>query len=189
MRYSPDYKAAARAKLVETAAALAKEKGFGTTGVDALMAAAGLTSGAFYSHFKTKPDLLRAIIEHELGRTGQLFAGRDAGALRQMLQLYLSEQHVNHPALGCPLPSLTAEVGRADEATRQVFEQRLVQVKEQIEDHLPGTESAWPMLAQAVGAVMLARAMASDEVRRELLDAVRKNLDPLPSVTGQETTR
>lgn len=181
MRYPPDYKATARAKLLETAAALAKEKGFGTTGVDALMAAAGMTSGAFYSHFKSKPELLKAIIEHEVTRTAALFDGKDNTALRKAFRFYLSEQHVAHPESGCPLPSLTPEVARADAATRELFEQQLVQAKDQLQAQLPDGGHAWAVLAQAVGAVMLARAMASPDERKTLLEDVRQSVDALLS--------
>jgi TetR/AcrR family transcriptional regulator, transcriptional repressor for nem operon len=179
MRYPPDYKANARARLLETAAALAKEKGFGTTGVDALMAAAGMTSGAFYSHFKSKPELLKAIIEHELAHTTALFTGKDTAALRKAFRSYLSEQHVAHPESGCPLPALTPEVARADAATREVFEQQLVQAKDQLQAQLSDDGHAWAVIAQVVGAVMLARAMASPEARKALLQDVRQSVDAL----------
>ena len=39
MRYSPEHKENTRARLLEVGGALAKKDGFGTTGVDSLMAA------------------------------------------------------------------------------------------------------------------------------------------------------
>lgn len=184
MRYPPDYKANARTKLLETAGALAKEKGFGTTGVDALMAASGMTSGAFYSHFKSKPELLKAIIEHEIARTTALFDGKDNAALRKAFRSYLSEQHVAHPESGCPLPALTPEVARADAATREVFERHLVQAKDRLQTQLSGDGHAWAVIAQVVGAVMLARAMVTPQARKALLEDVRTSVDALLAAPG-----
>ena len=61
MRYPATHKQDTRARLLKTTGALAKRQGFAGTGVDGLMAAAGLTSGAFYSHFRSKGELLDAI--------------------------------------------------------------------------------------------------------------------------------
>lgn len=177
MRYAPDHKATARAKLIATAGALSKQKGFGTTGVDALMAAAGMTSGAFYSHFKSKPELLRAIVEHELTRTEGIFSGANPKALRRALDFYLSETHVDHPDKGCMLPSLSAEVARADDETKAAFEGHLLTLKEGLQSKVKEGEDAWALIAQAVGAVMLARAMESAETRTTLLAASRKQID------------
>lgn len=175
MRYSPDHKASARAKLLDTAGALAKEKGFGTTGVDALMAAAGVTSGAFYSHFKSKPDLLKAIVENELGRTQALFAHQTRESLQRAMAAYLSETHVETPAKGCMLPTLSAEVARADEETKALFETHLKALESTLTDALP-TETAWAAISQAVGAVLIARALPKGDLRKTVLKASRNEI-------------
>lgn len=177
MRYSPDHKASARAKLVATAGALSKQKGFGTTGVDALMAAAGMTSGAFYSHFKSKPELLRAIVDHELTRTQGIFDGADPRSMRKALDFYLSEAHVDHPEKGCMLPSLSAEVARSDNETKAAFESHMLKLREAFQSQLREGEDAWALVAQAVGGVMLARAMETAETRAALLAASRAQID------------
>jgi len=47
MRYPTTHKEETRKKLLANARAIAKKGGFGTTGVDELMASIGLTGGAF----------------------------------------------------------------------------------------------------------------------------------------------
>ena len=49
MRYQPDQKARARDALLNAGAREMKTRGFNGVGVDGLAAAAGMTSGAFYS--------------------------------------------------------------------------------------------------------------------------------------------
>lgn len=47
-----------RLRVVETASALFRERGYDGVGVAELMSAAGLTHGGFYKHFGSKADLL-----------------------------------------------------------------------------------------------------------------------------------
>lgn len=66
MRYQSGYKAEKRKQLLEISGQLAKKNGFAATGIDSFMKAAGVTSGAFYSHFSSKHDLFKALVENEL---------------------------------------------------------------------------------------------------------------------------
>jgi len=177
MRYSPEHKATARAKLLETTGALVKEKGFGITGVDKLAAAAGVTSGAFYSHFGSKPELLKAIIENEMGRTLGLFADTTTESLQKALRFYVSDKHVDNPAMGCPLPALAVEVARADDDTKQTFEDLILQLKDQLQSPLANRDDAWAVIAQAVGTVVIARAMTEGTARKSLLKASRAAIE------------
>lgn len=179
MRYKPEYKAEARARLLTSAASLAKRNGFGTTGVDAFMAAAGLTSGAFYSHFKSKGELLQAIVDHELQRTKTLFAGLDRAALRRMLRAYLSDAHVEHPESGCPLPALSAEVARAEAPVQDCYGQWVAELVTALSTHTGDEAVAWAVLAQVVGAVMMARALPPGPARTALLRSVRTQVESL----------
>ncbi len=109
-----------------------------------------------------------------------MFAGDAAtvsdAELAQLVSRYLSLGHVEHPEAGCCLPTLTAEVARADEAVRETFEQALQGMQARIAALLGDQDRAWSVLAQAVGAVMLAQAMSSKKARRALLDGVRKQI-------------
>lgn len=175
MRYSASHKAEIRQKLISAAGALCKEQGFGVTGVDALMATVGLSGGAFYGHFKTKGDLLEAIIDNELTRTRERFINAtepgskpDASAL---VRGYLSRAHLDHPSAGCALPSLSNEVARADDKVKQTFETQLLDIHGLLSDSLADPQRAWSILAMVVGAISLARAMQSSEQQQQLLDA------------------
>ncbi|MBU5718428.1 TetR/AcrR family transcriptional regulator [Pseudomonas aeruginosa] len=73
MRYKPEQKQATRALLLSKAAPLVKRQGFASTGLDTLMKAAGLTTGAFYSQFSSKAELLEAILQRELSAQHDAF--------------------------------------------------------------------------------------------------------------------
>ena len=56
MRYPSDHKARARRTLLEAGTRSLKSSGFNGIGVDGLAAAAGVTSGTFYSNFPQRSD-------------------------------------------------------------------------------------------------------------------------------------
>ena len=73
MRYKSGYKQEKRKELLKISGQLAKKDGFAATGVDGFMKAAGVTSGAFYSHFSSKQDLFKALVENELKNSIQMW--------------------------------------------------------------------------------------------------------------------
>jgi AcrR family transcriptional regulator len=176
MRYPKDHKEQVRQQLLSESGSHAKKHGFAATGVDALAGAAGLTTGSLYKHFDNKSALFSALIEAEIDRTVRRFADRKPGdnaAMLKELASYLSMQHVRSPETGCPLPSLTADVARSNEEVRGSFEAGLLQFKSVLEEHTGSSAAAWTLIAQNVGAVMIARAMRHDSAKREIITAVR----------------
>ena len=165
------------------AGALAKRQGYAATGVDTIAAGAGLTAGAVYAHFGSKTGMLEALIERELAASLALF-GREGPLsdeeLAKRVAGYLSIGHVEHPEAGCCLPTLTAEIARADEAVREHFEQAVQQMQARLAVLLGDEDRAWSVLSQAVGAVMLARAMSSRKARKTLLDGVKRQILQAP---------
>jgi AcrR family transcriptional regulator len=187
MRYPTEYKEQARVKLIEAGGRHAKEHGFTSSGMADLAAAAGVTTGSLYKHFSGKSDLFAAMITAELKRTADLYAAidpDDAAQVSQSLAGYLSLSHVQQPGAGCPLPSLTAEIGRADDDVKAAFEQGVRTIHANVEALTGDAVAAWAVIAQNVGAVMLARAMQSKSLQRELLMAVRHTGERLFSGDG-----
>ncbi len=90
-----------------------KRQGFASTGLDTLMKAAGLTTGAFYSQFSSKAELLEAILQRRLSAQHDAFPLDSLEQLAGATRLYLSRGHAQHADMGCPIPALAAEVGRA----------------------------------------------------------------------------
>jgi AcrR family transcriptional regulator len=175
MRYTTDYKEQARAKLLDSSGRHAKEHGFISSGMADLAAAAGVTTGSLYKHFSGKSDLFVTIISAELQRTADMYgavAAADPAQVSRALAGYLSLSHVQHPAVGCPLPSLTPEIARADDAVKAAFEEGLQKIHENVSALTHDSDTAWAVMAQNVGAVMLARAMHSEALQKELLNAV-----------------
>lgn len=64
----------ARARLLDAALVLIRQRGLSATSVDDLCAAAGVTKGAFFHHFPSKEALAVAAAQHWSETTGALFA-------------------------------------------------------------------------------------------------------------------
>jgi AcrR family transcriptional regulator len=184
MRYTNEYKNHARAKLVEAGGQHAKRHGFTGSGMADLAAAAGVTTGSLYKHFSGKSDLFVALITAELKRTADFYGtvdAADASQVSRVLRAYLSLSHVNKPDTGCPLPSLTPEICRADDAAKLAFEEGVLAIHANVSAITADPETAWALIAQNVGAVMLARAMRSEAIQKDLLCAARNAGDVLLS--------
>lgn len=177
MRYSQEQKAKNRERILDAAGALIKERGFAATGVDALMAASGLTAGAFYSNFRSKADFLGALVAREMAGSVSRFKPESVADMKARFASYLSRAHVEDSAQGCLLPTLSAEVARSDEGARKAFEQYLLEAHAGVAVQTKNDALAWSLLAQAVGGVMLARAVQSPDTRRSILKSLRARID------------
>lgn len=176
MRYPRDHKDQARRRLIDHGGGHAKRHGFAASGMVAMAASAGVTTGSLYKHFDGKSELFAAVMRAELQRTVERFDGiapDDRAAMVRALAAYLSLQHVDHPEKGCPLPALTAEVARADESVREAFQSGVLALHATVERLAGSSDRAWALIAQSVGAVLIARAMLAEQPRREVLAATR----------------
>lgn len=182
MRYPKEHKEQARRQLLVSSGSHVKKHGFAASGVDALAASAGVTVGSLYKHFDSKDALFAEVIRAELERTVAMFASLDEAGLEALLMrlsAYTSLQHVNAPEAGCPLPSLAAEVARSSDEVRATFESGLLGLQQSMAQLIGSPDLAWTLIAQNVGAVMLARAMHTETQQRNLLRAVRNTSSAL----------
>jgi TetR/AcrR family transcriptional repressor of nem operon len=179
MRYSSTHKQETREKLMASSRAIAKQGGFASTSVDALMSSIGLTGGAFYNHFSSKQALFEALIAEEMENSSEMLAG-DASAesdhVAKCLRSYLSTFHAMHPEDGCVLPTLGAEISRATPEVREQVEQAVKRTQKNWSNRIGDSDAAWALIAQCVGALVLARTVESERTRKEILAASRRFL-------------
>ena len=123
MRYGKEHKQATRRRIIETACCWFKRDGIDGSGIAALMADAGLTNGAFYAHFASKEDLVATAVADQLREQRASFGDRVPGraAVDQYVREYLSVQHRDNPADGCPSAALLDEIGRCTDATKRAY--------------------------------------------------------------------
>ncbi|WP_165796300.1 TetR/AcrR family transcriptional regulator [Mycobacterium ahvazicum] len=182
MRYPPDQKARARDALVRAGTRSLKTSGFNGIGVDGLAAAAGVTSGAFYSNFPNKTAILEAVIEAGLGEpfvtdTGAMTPDEARAKMIAFLREYMNTDHSNDVAGGCVMPALSADVSRAEPPVKKAYERKMAALIDRIAELLDGEESdrrrrAWSIVALMVGSVLISRGMPEQsENRSAVLDS------------------
>lgn len=172
MRYSAGHKQETRERLLQSSAGQAKNEGFSTVGVDALMKAIGLSGGAFYSHFASKDELFCSIVERELKQSLERLGGHgqhDQEKLQRCLQQYLSMAHLQQPAAGCAIPALGAEISRGSVEVRQQSESLICRLHQAWAQTLGSESLAWSILAQCVGALVVARMLVSPDIQQQIL--------------------
>ena len=122
LRYPSEHNGAARERILEAATRLFREHGVAAVGLAKIMAAAELTVGTFYTHFKSKEALLReALVRTLQDRHEALEQAIREGNLEMAVRAYLSPEHRDAPETGCPVAALASEVGRHPRATRHTF--------------------------------------------------------------------
>src|SRR6058998_3135188 len=132
MRYDKGHKQATRQRILEAAGRRFKQDGIDGAGIAAVMSDAGLTNGAFYAHFASKEDLVANVLADQLRTQRHDLQAPDRQGLEAFIRSYLSPQHRDECADGCPSAALLDEIGRRPAATRQVFTGELMSVIDDI---------------------------------------------------------
>ena len=182
MRYRSDQKARAREALLRAGEGSLKASGFTGIGVDGLAAAAGVTSGAFYSNFPNKEAMLEAVIDAALGEpflsdTNSAPRAEALARLKSFVQDYLSADHSLNPADGCVMPALSADVSRAQPHVKEAYQRKMTALVDRIADLLEGEDSdrqrrAWSIVALMVGGILISRGIPEDsKVRTAPVDS------------------
>jgi len=175
MRYPPAETAAKHQKILDAAARLFRERGFGVS-VSEIMKATGLTHGPFYNHFASKEALIAECFAHaaeqklmEQAEASLTPEGRAAWA-----DAYLSAEHRDQPGDGCLLAALAGDAAR-EPAVRPELTAYLKETLNRGKAVAPRDE-VLRRAAMMVGAVILARAVDDAELSAELLSAAGKGI-------------
>src|SRR5918999_2497501 len=177
MRYSKDQKQATRQRILEAGGRRFKQDGIDGAGVAAVMSDAGLTNGAFYAHFASKEDLVANVLADQLRAQRQSFDAHapDRAGLEALIRSYLSPQHRDQCADGCPSAALLDEIARRPAATRRVFTDELMGVIDDIASRLDppdaeaGRTDALTLFGLMLGTLQLARALTDRDLSDRLL--------------------
>jgi TetR/AcrR family transcriptional regulator, transcriptional repressor for nem operon len=177
MRYGNDHKQATRRRIIDAAGRRFKQDGIDGAGVATVMSDAGLTNGAFYHHFTSKEDLVANVLADQLRAQRQSFQGQsgDRSGLEAIIRSYLSPQHRDEHADGCPSAALLDEIDRRPAATRQVFTDELLGIADDIAARLDPSDpeaartDALAIFGMMIGTLQLARALTDRALSDQLL--------------------
>jgi len=182
MKVSREQAAENRARVLEVAGRLFREKGFDGIAVADIMQGAGLTHGGFYHQFASKNDLAAQACAQVLGEAAARWKklGETDDPLGTLVGSYLSARHRDGPGKGCAIPSLAAEAVRQPTPVRAAFTKGLRDFLDILATFVPGRsaaarrEKALATMSGMVGAMVLARAVNDADLSKEILVAGAK---------------
>lgn len=144
-----------------------------------------LTHGGFYRHFDNKEELfIEAFAEsiEELSRKvlSALEGVPPGGELKAIINRYLSIEHSDDVAGGCPVAALAAEVARRPPKTRAALLQILKNHISKVAKFIPAVaeeervRKARILLSGMAGTLSMARVIVDEDQRRQFLGDAKK---------------
>lgn len=187
MRYTAEETAEKHRRLVEAAATMMRKDGLDGVSISEVMKAAGMTHGAFYSHFKTKEDMaveaLAWVSDKTDGATTETLATAKE-PLAALLQSYLSAEHRDNPAKGCTVATMSVEASRKDFG-RTVLTAHVKRWMQKLADGIKWKKNnanrnqAILTVSAMVGGLILARTVDDEAFSDEILSVLREELAKL----------
>lgn len=179
VRYSSDHNEAIRKRIVQVASFRFRKDGISAVGLAPLMKEAGLTHGTFYTHFKSKDDLVAATIaelnQERLQKIGETLAQADG--IETFLRSFLSEGHRDAFSAGCLNASIVGEIARESDNVRVVYTEGTSDLVDLLATRLERFEidkrrqAAIALLAMLTGGIQSARAVSNAASSSEILDS------------------
>jgi TetR/AcrR family transcriptional repressor of nem operon len=177
-RYEKGHKDETRRHILDVASTQFRESGIAAVGLAGIMSEAGLTNGAFYTHFASKEELVREVLSEALNRREERHkANLENGvALEVTIRDYLSTRHRDHAGAGCPTAAMVAEIARHPKATREAFTGKMSDLialmAEQIRQGSAEERrrKAIAIYSIMVGALQLSRAVNDRRLSDEILE-------------------
>lgn len=184
MAWNPDHKQQTRQKILDSAAYLFAQKGFEHVGINDVMKHAGLTRGAFYSHFESKSDLYAESILSAAKRISKRIDPAASNALDfdHLISAYLSKEHADGRSYNCPLAFLTTDITQRDDQVREAYTRvfkgfvRFMELRLDPDSQTESSEQSLQNAVMMIGGIALARAIKDQELSSELISACAKGI-------------
>ena len=186
-------------KLLDAALQVVRSKGYAATTVDDVCAAAGVTKGSFFHHFKGKQQMVLAAVDHWNANTGGLFAQASYQQLadpRDRVLGYLDFRRSllrgNAPDYSCLLGTLVQETFDTHPQIRDACQSGITGHAERVAIDIAAAkalyapDAPWQALSLALftqatlqGAFILAKAQGSAGIVAQCLDHLRQHVAQL----------
>jgi TetR/AcrR family transcriptional repressor of nem operon len=178
-----------RERLVASASELLHRNGVGATTIADIAQAAAVPAGNVYYYFKTKDDLVRAVIDAQTGQVEAMLASFDAlpqpaERLKALVRRWEQMREVV-ARYGCPFGTLASELDRRDDGLdlaaagpiRRILEWAEMQIR-----HLGLSDSrelATALFAGVQGGALLASALRDPDVMSGQVRHLERWIDTL----------
>jgi TetR/AcrR family transcriptional regulator, transcriptional repressor for nem operon len=195
-----------RARIVAAAAELMYVRGVGSTTLDDVLAASGVSKSQLYHHFAGKEALVRAVVDH----VGERVIEREREALGHVSTIrglhrwrdaLVQNNALRHGAYGCALGTLASEVSDQDDLARRALSQLfaewqglLASVLHRLQDDgvLPPDASvdqlATGLMAAVQGGYLLAQTERDVTPMAMAIDLALTHIESLATGRGDHTT-
>jgi len=180
LRKSNKEAAETRRVIVTAAADHIRRTGIAEASLSDVMAAAGLTHGGFYKHFRNKEQLIAEALVAAGGSSAEMLRevrakkGRNAA-----LDRYLSAEHRDAATPTCPMAALGSEAARSSNETRAAAAAVIEEMIDALVEDPSSEEARGEAMvdyATMIGAVTLARIVSGTPMSEEILKRTRKRL-------------
>jgi TetR/AcrR family transcriptional regulator, transcriptional repressor for nem operon len=167
-------------KILDAAARRIREEGIEGAAIVPVMRDAGLTHGAFYSHFSSKDDLASAAFSRAIttGRAHWIKPPRGESwreRLTSLAKRYLTTAHRDDLSTSCGFATLSSDAAHASEQFRASYERELrgslTAICDGDDDRL---DDAIALMTVCVGGMALARAVVDPKLSSRILRVARE---------------
>ncbi len=187
MPRTKEHKQRSRERILDSAFKAFAKQGYQNVSIEDVMSDAGLTRGAFYSHFKNKAELFEQAFSHG-ARTHPVSRARSPDItpeewLAHLADNYLSVGHLTLESPGCPLAQLGSDTATQDISVRKIYSQSFQTMCEWLENHMDDNHSldkkmrSQALMAMMIGAVNVGKAIPDQEQKKQLMDYCRAMTD------------
>jgi TetR/AcrR family transcriptional repressor of nem operon len=166
-------------RILDAAARRIREEGLDGAAIVPVMRDAGLTHGAFYSHFSSKDDLASAAFARAIttGRSQWIKPRRGESwreRLTSLAKRYLTTAHRDDLATSCAFATLSSDAAHASDEFRASYERELrgslAAICDGENDRL---DDAIALMTVCVGGMALARGVADPKFSARILRVAR----------------
>ena len=170
-------------RILDAASRRLRQEGLGGAAIVPIMRDAGLTHGAFYSHFRTKGDLAVAAFAHSF-TTGRPHWIKPMGKqpwssrLKSLAGRYLTSAHRDNLSTSCAFAALCSDAAHASPRFRAAYERELrtslAAICDDAEPDRRRLDDAIALMAICVGGMSLARAVHDNDFSARILRVARE---------------
>lgn len=185
MRYPKEHKDTTRSKILSAALTKFRSDGYHGIGVDGISKEAGVTSGAFYKSFSSKSAAFKEVVAEGFSVLREALVAKKATGksdwLVSFFQWYLSTPKSTDDEAsclpmegGCALPTLSPEVARTDESTKETYQKEILKIVDLIAADAPGNTNkqkrslSLVILCLLVGSVIISRSVKDQSIKLEI---------------------
>ena len=180
-----------RNKIIAACSNLLYKKGFGEMSFSDMANASGVPRGNFYYHFKSKDEILKAVIAYRLDRMKRLLAGwqEEFSTPLDRLKRYASVPFIDRHEVaeyGCPIGSLNTELAKNHHELQKVARRQFDFFKDWLSDQfaqlrpdLDSSELAMQMLIKGQGLSVMSVAYGDEKLIEQEVERMKQWLDDL----------